>query len=300
MHVTLRHLRAAVGVARHGSFRGAAQAVHLSQPALSLTIAELEEQLGVALFDRTSRSVRLTELGASFVSGAQRLLGDFDQLVHEVGDIAQSRRGRVVVTCVSSIAGHVMPLAMRACAQRFPQIEVIVRDDVAQAVLAAVRSREADFGLTMQPLHDGDDTVFEPLHDDRLHVVVPREHRLARRRQVRWRDLHGEQLIALSTTSGTHRLIGEEFVRQGVVPARSTPVSHLSTVHGMLEAGFGISVLPAIALPVRDHPTLASLPLVAPVVSRTIGVYRRRDRSLSPAAVTMLDTVREVLRQPRR
>ena len=89
-------------------------------------------------------------------------------------------------------------------------------------------------------------------------------------------------------------------MRQGVVPARSTPVSHLSTVHGMLEAGFGISALPAIALPVRDHPTLASLPLVAPVVSRTIGVYRRRDRSLSPAAVTMLDTVREVLRQPRR
>lgn len=299
MHVTVRHLRAAVGVAQHGSFRRAAQAVHLSQSAFSLTISELEGQLGVTLFDRTSRSVRLTELGAAFVSGAERVLMDFDQLVHEVGEIAQSRRGRVVVTCLSSIAGHVMPLAMSACAVNYPQLEVVVRDDVAQSVLLAVRSREADFGLTMQPLYDSGDTVFEPLHADRLYVVMPRDHRLARRKQVRWRELHGEPMIALSTTSGTHRLINDEFVRQNVVPASSTPVSHLSTVHGMLEAGFGISVLPALALPVKDHPTLLSRPLVAPAAARTIGVYKLRDRSLSPAAETFLEAVRMVLKQSR-
>ena len=118
MAVSLRHLRAAVSVARHGSFRRAAESAHLSQPALSLTVAELEQALGVTLFDRTSRSVNATDLGAAFVEGAARVLGDFDRLVKEVGDVARSRRGHVVVSCVSSLAGRVMPLAMRQCAAR--------------------------------------------------------------------------------------------------------------------------------------------------------------------------------------
>jgi DNA-binding transcriptional LysR family regulator len=297
MNVSLRHLRAAVGVARLGSFRRAAESVHLSQPALSLTIAELEQALGVTLFDRTSRSVHVTELGEAFVHGAVQVLGDFERLVQEVGDVARSRRGRVVVSCTSSLAGRVVPLALRRCARTHPEVEVIVRDDVAVQVLAAVRSREADFGLTMGPTEAGADVVFEALHQDRFHVVVQRTHRLARRRRVGWRDLDGETLVTLSTSSGIHRLVEDELVRQRVKPGRSTPVSHLSTVHGMLEAGYGIALLPAIALPVARHPTLVARPLVGPDIARTIGVYRRRDRSLSPAAATFLDAVREALRE---
>ena len=295
MAVSLRHLRAAVSVARHGSFRRAAESAHLSQPALSLTVAELEQALGVTLFDRTSRSVNATDLGAAFVEGAARVLGDFDRLVKEVGDVARSRRGHVVVSCVSSLAGRVMPLAMRQCARAHPQVDVTVHDDVAVQVLAAVRTRAADFGLTMGPTDVGDDILFEPLHDDPFHVVVQRRHRLAARRQVSWRDLDGEMLITLSTSSGIHRLVDEELVRQRVAPARNTPVSHLSTVHGMLEANFGIALLPAIALPIARHPTLVARPLVRPEMTRTIGVYRRRDRSLSPAAEAVLDAVRQSL-----
>jgi DNA-binding transcriptional LysR family regulator len=295
MHVTLRHLRAAVAVARNGSFRRAAEAVHLSQPALSLAISELEGALGVSLFDRTSRSVAPTDIGAAFVQGAARVLADFDQLVQEVGDIAQSRRGRVVVSCVSSLAGRVMPRAIQACAQRYPQIEVVVQDDVAQQVLQAVHAREADFAMTTEPLVMGADVVFDAMQQDPFYIVCERTHRFARRRQVRWSELHGEPLIMLSTTSGSFQVVHDELVRQGIRPQRSTPVSHLSTVHGMLESGFGISALPKIALPVADHPTLVARPLVAPRLARTVGAYRRRDRALSPAAQTFLEVMREVL-----
>ncbi|WP_048441157.1 LysR family transcriptional regulator [Caenimonas sp. SL110] len=297
MNVTLRHLRAAVAVATTGSFRRAAETVHLSQPALSLAISELEGELGVRLFDRTSRSVAITELGESFVQGARGVLADFDRLVQEVGEVAQSRRGRVVVSCVSSIAGRVMPLALERCAERYPQVDVTVHDDVAMGVLNTVRSREADFGLTIEPAELGEGMAFEPLQQDRFHVVFPREHALARKKRVAWRDLNGIRFIALSTTSGTHQMIRGEMVRQGVVLGSSTPVSHLSTVHGMLEAGFGVSVLPVIALPVAGHPTLTSRPLVNPPLSRTIGVYSRRDRSFSPAASAFVEVVRSVLRE---
>lgn len=296
MHVTLRHLRAAVSVAREGSFRRAAEALHLSQPALSLAISELEGQLGVTLFDRTSRSVTPTELGVAFVATAARLVGDFDQLVQEVGDVAQSRRGRVLVSCVSSLAGRIMPLAIQACARLHPQVEVVVRDDVAQQVLASVRSREVDFGLTIEPRQLEPEMLFEPLRNDPLYVVCRTEHRFAKQKQVRWKDLSGEPMVTLSTTSGSERVISDEFARQHVVPARNTPVSHLATVHGMVEAGFAISVLPMIGLPVAGHPTVVARPLVEPSLVRVVGAYRRRDRSLSPAAAALLDVVRHVLR----
>lgn len=296
MNVTLRQVRAAVAVAREGSFRRAADALHLSQPALSLAVSELESQLGVALFDRTSRSVAPTELGAAFIASAARLMDDFDQLVQEVGDVAQSRRGRVVVSCVSSIAGRVMPLAMQACSRLHPQVEVVVRDDVAQQVLASVRLRESDFGLTIEPREIDGDMSFEALKEDPFYLVCQRDHRLARRRQVCWRDLNAQALVSLSTTSGSEGVISDELARQHVRAARTTAVSHLSTVHGMLEAGYGVAVLPMIGLPVAGHPTLVSRPLLEPKLARVIGAYRRRDRSLSPAAAALLDVVRGVLR----
>lgn len=294
MNVTLRHLRAAVGVSQYRSFRRAAEAVHLSQPALSLAISELEVMLGVTLFDRTSRSVSVTEVGDAFINGAVRLLRDFDELIGEIGDIAQSGRGKVVVSCVSSIAGRFMPLALQACALRYPQVDVTIRDDVALQVLSAVRSRDADFGLTIVPAELGEDMVFEAMYEDQFHLVVPKGHRLARRRQVAWNELNGENLISLSTNSGTHQMVQGMLAAQNVEPAKNTPVSHLSTVHGMLEMGFGLAILPEIALPVAEHPTLVSMPLVAPEFSRTIGSYRRRDRSLSPAASAFLTVVRDV------
>ncbi|MBU3651546.1 MAG: LysR family transcriptional regulator [Limnohabitans sp.] len=300
MHVTFRHIRAAVSVSEHGSFRAAAEAIHLSQPALSLAVSELEQLLGVTLFDRTSRSVTMTEVGQGFLQGASRLMEDFERLVHETGDIAQSKRGRVVVTCVSSIAGRVMPLALQRCTELFPKVEVTVRDDVASQVIAAVRSREADFAVTVQPLEVGDGMLFEPLSEDRFHLVCHRDHGLARRRTVAWHDLHGQSLISLSTSSGTHHMVHDELVRQRIEPARTTAVSHLSTVHGMLEAGFGVAVLPQLGLPVQGHPTLVVRPLVRPTMSRVVGVYRRLDRSLSPAASALLDVIRWVLDDARR
>jgi DNA-binding transcriptional LysR family regulator len=296
MNVTLRQLRAAIEVAEHGSFRRAADALHVSQPALSLAIAELEGALGITLFDRTSRSVAVTEVGIFFVQGAKRVVGDLDRLINDMSEVAQSRRGRVSVTCVSSIAGRVMPLALHRCAQAYPELEVTVQDDVAQQVLSAVVGREVDFGLTISPGELPEGTCFEPLKEDPFHLVCHSEDALAKLNAIPWKALNGVNLILLSTTSGIHQIIHHEMVRQSITAARSTPVSHLSTVHGMLESGYGVAVLPALALPVAGHPTLVARPMCEPVLSRTLGVLYRRDRSFSPAAAALLEVVRSVMR----
>jgi DNA-binding transcriptional LysR family regulator len=295
MHITLRYLRAALAVARHQSFRLAAEELHLTQPALSLAIGELERNLGVSLFDRTSRMVRTTELGEAFLASAGRLVEDLDGLVKDVGNAARSRRGRVVVACLTSIAGRLMPRLIRECERRYPQTEVEVRDELAMRLFDLVRFGEADLGLTTpwQDLHEELD--FEPLLDDAFHAVFPRQHRLAAQKQVAWADLAGETFIAFATTAGSHSMIAEQLVRNRVAFRRSIAVSHLATVTGMLEAGFGVSILPRLALPVERHPTLLHRPLTRPALHRTIGLVQRKDRSPSPAARGFHEILREVV-----
>ncbi len=295
LNITLRHLRAALAVAQHQSFRRAAEELHLSQPALSLTISELERNLGMVLFDRNSRMVRTTELGQTFLAQAGRLMGDLTRLVDWAGDVARSRRGRVVVATLASIAARAMPQVIRQCAARFPEIEVVIQDDLASRVNRSVRQGEADMGVTVQVPDGADDTLFEPLCEDPIHVVFQRTHRFSRDTAVAWRALAGESFIGLSSTSSIHAATHEEITRQGIVFERTNTFSNLATVHGMLEAGIGISVLPVLALPYAGHTLLASRPLVEPARSRQIGMLRRKDRSLSPAAEGFVEVLRETM-----
>lgn len=295
MNVTIRHLRAALAVQKHENFRRAAEEVHLSQPALSLAVRELEKNLGVTLFDRTSRMVRTTDVGMSFLRNAERVLSDFDDLLHDIGDLARSRRGRVIVSSVASFAGRVLPIAMRLCDERFPEIEVSIRDEVAVRVADVVRFGEADFGVTVEGPDLDYDLEFDALFEEPFFVICTKAHPFARKTSVRWRDLSNENLVTLAMTSGSHRIIDEELVRADVHIQRPIQVSQLATVHGMLEAGVGISVLPELGLPSEHHASLVAVPLVDPVRTRKIGIIKRRDRSLSPAASAFAEIMREVL-----
>lgn len=295
MSVTVRQLRAAVAVAEHLNFRRAAETVHLSPPAVSAAIAELEQALGIVLFDRNSREVRPSAAGASFLQGAARLLADYDRLLCDATLINQSRRGRVTVSCVASLAGRVMPLALKTCSERYPDLEIHVRDDVASQVMVSVRAGEADFGLGVTPDTASHEVRFTPQAEDPFFLVCDRGHPLAARRRATWTDLAGERLVLPASGSGTWQIVNDQLVRAHVSLRGRTPVSHISTVYGMVEAGYGVSVLPATALPATGHPVLAAIPLQGPRLFRTLGIYQRRDRSLSPAAQTVLDLVREAL-----
>src|ERR1700736_5844861 len=148
MNTSIRALRAALAVHKYRSFGRAAEAVGISQPALSIAVSDLEKRLGVPLFRRTTRSVQPTEVGQGFLANVARVLGDLDALIRDVEDAGRLRRGRVVVTCLSSIAGRMMPSVIRACEEMYPELEIVLQDDVAARALGAVVSGEADFAVT--------------------------------------------------------------------------------------------------------------------------------------------------------
>ncbi|MBH1963084.1 MAG: LysR family transcriptional regulator [Comamonadaceae bacterium] len=297
MHYTLRQLRAAQAVAHHGSFRRAADAVSLSQPALSLAVSELEGVLGVTLFDRTSRMVRPTVVGEAFFSSLGRSLSNLDALVKEVGMIAQSRRGQVVISSIASVAGRLMPNVLMECANQFPEVELTLRDDVASRVVEVVRYGEADFGIVAKV--EGslpEDLIFEKIVEEPFYLVCVKNHRLARKRSVMWSELDNESYVSFTTASGANAVADQQVLLSGVKFSRVFSASQLSTVHAMLEAPLGIGILPRLGLPTEHHPNLTYRPLVRPVLNRTLGVVRRKDRSYSPAAAAVKDILMSVAR----
>src|SRR3982074_3576499 len=178
MNVDLHQLRIFVAVARLGNFTRAAERLHLSQPSLSLHIRQLEQDLGVRLFDRSTRSVVLTQAGDDLLPTAERLLDDFQSAVASVADLAARRRGRVAVAVLPSVAAELLPRAIALLRIRHPDITVAVRDDVAEHIPARARNGEVDFGLGAIDSVDAD-VLGSPLISDELIAVLPPAHPLA-------------------------------------------------------------------------------------------------------------------------
>ena len=278
----LDQLQAFVAVAERGSFRAAAEQIHLSAPALSRRIERLETSLGARLFNRTTREVELTSLGRSFLERARAALDDLESAMLGISDIAQTRSGRVTVACVPSAAAHFLPSVVRTFSEQYPGIRLKVLDDAYNQVLSSVLSGEADFGISfMHGKVPGID--FEPIQTDPFVLALRRDHRLASRKSVAWSELEGERMIAVSRSSGNRQVLDDALARAGVNPEISFEVSHIATLIGMVDAGLGVAVVPRMALP-SAHATLTGISLRRPSADRVLGLVTRHGSALRPAA----------------
>ena len=286
MKFGLADLEAFVAVAETSNFGRAAQAVHLSQPALSRRIAKLEDALGVRLFDRTTRSVSLTAVGREFSRKARGLLDELEEALLGMEDIAATRAGEVTVACVPSAAYYYLPGFIRRFHARFSRIRVKVIDEAANTVLGAVVRGEADFGVNFVGTQEPD-VDFQPILEEAFVLACRRDHPLARRRKVAWAELEGHEYMTVSKSSGNRLLIDHALARLKKHPRWFYETRHVSTLLGLVEAGLGVAAVPRLALPAEKHASLVAVPLVEPKVTRTLGLIRRQGRALSPAAAEL-------------
>ncbi|MGI4856263.1 MAG: LysR substrate-binding domain-containing protein [Janthinobacterium lividum] len=291
MNVTLRQLRIFVSVARHGSFSRAGDEIGLTQSAVSRGVRELEGELGLRLMDRTTRDVQLTGAGLNLQATAARLLADLDGALREIREIGEQRRGRVVVAASPTVSARLMPACLAQCEARYPLVNLVLRDDVQQDVIAKVRSGEADFGVVIGPLAS-DDLIVEDVMRDHFVLICRSDHPLAARREIDWRVLSGVKLVMLDRTSGSRPVIDRLMRERGVDVHIVQELAQSATVFGLVEAGVGLSVLPSLSLPLPADASLVAIPLV-PRGERTIARVRRRTRSLSPAADAVWSLVGE-------
>jgi len=283
MNFDLADLRAFVAVAEMNSFRAAAAALHLSQPAISRRVEKLESALGIRLFERTTRRISLTAVGRDFSHKARSLLDDLEHSLLSMREVAASQMGEVVIACVPSAAYYFLPRVLAQYHKQYPRIRVRILDDSANAVLASVTRGEAEFGINIIGNQEPD-VDFQGILTESFVVACRREHPLASRRSVNWAELGQYDYMTVDRSSGNRLLLDLALAQTNVNLAWLYEAKHVSTLIGLVEAGLGIAVVPRLSMPSEDHPTLTSVPLADPSVERMVGLVRRRGRELTPAA----------------
>ena len=286
-----RQLRAFLTLAEQRNFTRAANLSHLSQPAFSALIRTLEDALGTRLFDRDTRSVQLTPEGRLFETAAQRLLDDMNGAIADLADHVERRKGRVRIAALPSLAAGWLPTVLAEFMATWPGIRVDLDDALSDACIARVRSGAADFALASS----GDGTVADSdllsrkLCSDRFHLVCRADHPLATEPKLSARKLAPWPFIQMARHSSVRQSLDVALhpLRMNAV----FEVEHLATVMGLVEAGLGISVVPALTLFHFRRDTLVTRPLPVGGLTRTVNIVQRREGSLSVAAQTVHDLV---------
>jgi DNA-binding transcriptional LysR family regulator len=288
MNFDLSDMRAFVAVADLGSFRAAAETLHISQPALSRRVDKLEQALGFRLFERTTRKVELNAMGRSFVPKARHVLNELENALLGMTDLSDRLRGQVTVACVPSSVPNFLAGAVQAFQRKFPRIRVRLIDETAAEILLAVARSEADFGVSYWGAQEPD-LEFQALAEERFVLACLPGHPLARRRRVKWAELAEHQCVVLAPGTGNRVLIDQALSTVASPPNWTCEVRHVPALLSLIEAGIGVGAVPRFAMRGGQGAMLASVPLVEPEVTRTIGVIKRRARPLMPAAQAFHD-----------
>lgn len=290
MNVTLRQLRAFLVVADARHFRLAAERLHLTQPAVSRHIAQLEQQLDIRLFDRNTREVGLTAAGERLRWALTRVLDELDAVLAQTHAESEGLRGTVRVAAGPTPSAELMPQCIARCARDYPDIHLVSRDRIQVEVIDAVRAGEIDLGLAIDPPRSRELSV-ETILDDPLVLVCHRDHPLASLDRVPWQRLAGAALILLDHSSGSRRLIDAALAEQRIDIHLVQQTGHTHTAFRMVEAGLGSCITVGLSAP--HSPLLVTRPL-APVVRHAFTLVRRRNHALSPAAERVWSLLREL------
>ncbi len=283
MGVTFRQLNALLAVAETENFTRAAERLRMAQPMVSGLIRELEAELGFRLFDRSTRRVALTEAAAEFLLDAKRLTGDFDAAIRRAREVATRQRGHITVGAPPLLAVALLPSVIAAFAQSSPGVSITVIDRSVSVIYQLLLDGEINLAVgTFRRDEDGIARI--PLVSYQFAVLCRADHPLAANLRPRWSDLAGVPLVALRHGNGIREQLETGYATAGLAPELAFELDQITTVVAMVEAGFGIAVLPLYAITALSSPSLVARPLVEPPVTREIDVGHRENRSLSPAA----------------
>lgn len=288
MNITLKQLRAFLAVAEAGSFTRAGDTLHLTQSATSGLIRELERELGVRLFHRTTRRVELTDAAREFEASVERLLSGLDRSVADLGAVAARQRGRLAVAAPPLLAATLMPPLIASFLDRYPGIQVSLRDVSTDQIVARVLDGDVDCGIgTFAPDEDGPSRI--ALMSDSLMLFCPHAHCLSGKRAPDWRNIAGFPLIALTRDSGIRALVDRTLDAAGASVEPAYEVAQITTAIAMVESGLGVAVLPSYARSVGRRYRIDICVIGGPPVSREITLIQPSFRTASPAAEAFIE-----------
>lgn len=292
-NVKYHQIRAFLYAAESGSFSAGAARLCVSPPSFTGLIRGLEIELGVRLFERTTRKVSLTAAGIDFLGRIQRPILDIEEAYDHMRDVSQARSGLIVVGSLPSIAVSLIPKVLHKLGRDRPGLQVRVIEVHNEPLLEMLRTNAIEVGLGTL-LHKYDDLRLRPLTEDRFVVVAPASRAEDLPTHMRWKDLIDQDVI-LTSLGSTPR---EQYERAYDLKARrirpAYEVTHISTALSMVREGLGLAVLPHIALYATKAADLMQIPLNEPSAIRTLGVLQRTDRTLSAPCALFVDALIQV------
>jgi LysR family hydrogen peroxide-inducible transcriptional activator len=287
--VTLTELRYLVALANRAHFGRAAEDCHVSQPTLSTQIRKLEEYLGVTLIERNAKSFSLTSAGQEVVEKARKILEQVDALLAFTRKSHDPLTGPLNLGVIPSLAPYLLPRLLPLIKNHYPRLQLIVHEDLTEHLLERLRAYQIDAALLALPLDGG---AFQeiPLFDEPFWFACPAQHPLASLKTVSEADLCDVQLLLLADG---HCLRGQALAACGRTAADDDRIddfraASLETICQLVSAGFGCTLLPALAArPPQDPvPSFVIRPLRSRKASRRIGlVWRRGDQKSQELAL---------------
>jgi DNA-binding transcriptional LysR family regulator len=292
--ISLRHLRCFAAVADTGSFTLAAARLYQTQSSLTATIQQFEEEVGLKLFDRTTRRVVMTEDAARFKPIADKVLQEFDTAIGDLKAISLSHRGHVRIAAVSSMIEHALAPALAAFRRSYPDITISVSDGSADKVERAVLAGEVDFGMASR-LNNFPDLTYLPILGDRYGVLFPDDHPLAEiKRPLRWDDLSGFEQIALANDTGIGAFLDSHpTLHLHHKASLQDRASSTTSLFAMLNLGGRIAVLPELSVMASPLKRFQFRELSDPVITREVCLITRQLRSFSPNTQRLVDALME-------
>ena len=279
-------------IAEEKSFSRAAEKMLRTQPAISIAIKRLEEELGESLFDRSSKSGTLTEAGRILLSYAQRMINLRDEATEAVGELRGMFRGRLTIGANESTSLYLLPPLLMEYRRDHPKIKIEVYRNVSEKIPLEVLERNLDFGfLSYDPMHPALQSI--EFHKDELVLVVPPKHHLAKQKQVMVKDLGEEQFVAHNVKTPSRTRIFELFAQHRTPLNICIELATLETIKEFVMLNAGLAILPRLAVQEElKTGRLVEVPVKGLKIEKPLRLVFRREASLSHAAKSFLDLVR--------
>ena len=294
----LRQLRYLVAVADERHFTRAAAREHVAQPALSQQIKRLEEQVGLALVERTTRSVALTEAGELLVARARRVLNELDAAQAELEALSGVYIGHVIVGVLHTMGPVDVSLVLALFRERHPGVELTVREQSSEELAGMVRDDEVDLAfLSVTERVESQGLGLHQLVSEELVLLVSRAHPLAARRRVRMAELAGEEFISYREGARLRELLESAGRSAGFEPRVTLESNESGRIRRLVARGLGVAILPRSDAD-RPGADVAVCALAEPALTRDITLAWREGRRLAPAPAAFLELARETFSSP--
>ncbi|MDR2239719.1 MAG: LysR family transcriptional regulator [Zoogloeaceae bacterium] len=283
-NITLRQLRAFVEVCRTEKLVLASQRLHVTPSALSMLLKQLEGELGITLFERSSRKLRPTDTALHAVELAERVLANTRQLEDEVRNFQSFARGRISLAATPGLVAQLLPTPVLRFRATYPSVAVSIEDCAPDQLWSLVSSGHCDLGMGSPDVLDKD-LEWDVLARDRICIICRRDHPLSAYRSLKWDVLAEHEFMTVKRESGIRRLIDQTLLKLGMNVRPTIELTYLESVLALTQAGLAIAVLPSFFVQNSMYGSeLVVKPLVAPTVKRDILLLRKRGRALSTAA----------------